>query len=49
LGAVVSSSRGVLFPFQPDDATWERRIEEAAQATVAALRNPMSRASEPRP
>ncbi len=42
LGAVVSSSRGVLFPFQPDDATWERRIEAAAQAAVTALR-PLSR------
>jgi orotidine-5'-phosphate decarboxylase len=37
LGAVVNSSRGILFPFKPDDTKWEHRIEEAAGATVAAL------------
>jgi len=36
LGAVVNSSRGVLFPFKPDDAAWERKIEEAARAAIAA-------------
>jgi orotidine-5'-phosphate decarboxylase len=38
LGAVVNSSRGVLFPFAPDAKDWEAKIEAAARATVAALR-----------
>jgi orotidine-5'-phosphate decarboxylase len=42
LGAVVNSSRGILFPFKPDDAAWEQRVEEATQATVVALA-PLSR------
>ncbi len=42
LGAIVSSSRGVLFPFKPDDPAWERRIEEATRAAVAAV-GPLSR------
>jgi orotidine-5'-phosphate decarboxylase len=37
LGAVVNSSRGILFPFQPDEPRWEARVEEAARATIAAL------------
>jgi orotidine-5'-phosphate decarboxylase len=37
LGAVVNSSRGILFPFQPDAADWEARVESAARATIAAL------------
>jgi orotidine-5'-phosphate decarboxylase len=37
LGAVVSSSRGLLFPFQPDEPRWEDRIEEATRATIAEL------------
>jgi orotidine-5'-phosphate decarboxylase len=37
LGALVSSSRGVLFPFEPDEPRWEARIEEAARAAIAAL------------
>ena len=37
LGAGVNSSRGILFPFQPDDPDWEARVEAAARATVAAL------------
>lgn len=37
LGAIVNSSRGILFPFQPDDPRWEARIEEATRATIAAL------------
>ena len=42
LGAIVSSSRGVLFPFKPDDPAWERRVEEAARAAVAEV-GPLSR------
>jgi orotidine-5'-phosphate decarboxylase len=36
-GAVVSSSRGVLFPFPPDAPDWEPRIEAAARQAAAAL------------
>ncbi len=43
LGAVVNSSRGVLFPFKPDDKGWEAKIDAATRATVAALA-PLSRA-----
>ena len=31
-GAVVNSSRGVTFPFKPDDADWEARIAAACAA-----------------
>jgi orotidine-5'-phosphate decarboxylase len=37
LGAIVNSSRGILFPFQPDEPRWEARIEEATRATITAL------------
>ncbi len=37
LGAIINSSRGILFPFQPDEHRWEARIEEATRATIAAL------------
>ncbi len=37
LGAIVNSSRGILFPFKPDDPSWEMRIDEATRATIAAL------------
>jgi orotidine-5'-phosphate decarboxylase len=37
LGAIVSSSRGLLFPFKPDEPRWEQRIEEVARATIASL------------
>jgi orotidine-5'-phosphate decarboxylase len=36
-GAVVNSSRGVLFPFPPDAPDWEARIEAAARQAAAAL------------
>ena len=36
-GAIVSSSRGVLFPFQPDAGDWEARVEAAARQAAAAL------------
>ncbi len=38
LGAIVNSSRGVTFPFHPDDPDWESRIVEAAQRAQAELR-----------
>jgi orotidine-5'-phosphate decarboxylase len=37
LGAVVNSSRGVLFPFTPDTPDWEKAIEQATRASVRAL------------
>jgi orotidine-5'-phosphate decarboxylase len=37
LGAIVNSSRGILFPFSPNDSDWEMKIETAARQTIAAL------------
>ena len=37
LGAIVSSSRGILFPFQADDPAWEQRVEVATRSAIAAL------------
>lgn len=37
LGAVVNSSRGVTFPFHPDDPDWESKIVEAARKASAEL------------
>jgi orotidine-5'-phosphate decarboxylase len=37
LGAIVNSSRGVTFPYRPDDRDWELRIELAAREAAAAL------------
>ena len=37
LGAVVNSSRGVTFPFHPDDPRWEAKIVEAAKRAQAEL------------
>jgi orotidine-5'-phosphate decarboxylase len=37
LGAIVNSSRGVTFPFQPDDPNWESAIEKAARAAANEL------------
>ncbi len=37
LGAVVSSSRGVLFPFKPSDAAWEAKVEAAVRTAVKDL------------
>ena len=38
LGAVVNSSRGVTFPFHPDDPDWESKVVEAARKAQAELR-----------
>jgi orotidine-5'-phosphate decarboxylase len=37
LGAVVNSSRGVTFPFDPDDANWEDAIKTAVERAAADL------------
>ncbi len=37
LGAIVNSSRGVTFPFSPDDADWEAKVTAAAKRSQAEL------------
>ena len=37
LGAIVNSSRGVTFPFQPADGAWESVIVAAVDRTVGEL------------
>lgn len=37
LGAIVNSSRGITFPFQPADPEWETKIVEAVQHSQAEL------------
>jgi len=37
LGAVINSSRGITFPFKPDDAQWEEKIVQAAKKAVVEL------------
>jgi orotidine-5'-phosphate decarboxylase len=36
-GAIINSSRGITFPFDPQDSDWEARIESAARRTIADL------------
>jgi orotidine-5'-phosphate decarboxylase len=38
LGAIVNSSRGVTFPFRPDDPDWEAKVASAAERASADLR-----------
>jgi orotidine-5'-phosphate decarboxylase len=38
LGAIINSSRGILYPFDPDESAWEQQVERAARATIAAVR-----------
>jgi len=38
LGAVVNSSRGISFPFKPDDPAWETKIVDAARKASDELR-----------
>ena len=38
LGAIINSSRGVTFPFKPDDVDWEKKIEAAAAKAQGELR-----------
>lgn len=43
MGAVINSSRGIIFPFKSEESDWERKVNEAARkaseelATVAGL------------
>ncbi len=36
-GAIVNSSRGILFPYEPDERNWEDAIMEAAQRAIREL------------
>lgn len=37
LGAVVNSSRGILFPYSPEEKDWEKKIEQATKQANEAL------------
>jgi orotidine-5'-phosphate decarboxylase len=37
LGAVVNSSRGIIFSFSPQNLAWEAQVETATRQTIAAL------------
>ena len=37
LGAIVNSSRGVLFPTNPEDLNWKQSILHAAKTSAHAL------------
>jgi orotidine-5'-phosphate decarboxylase len=41
LGAIVNSSRGITFPFQPDDPNWESRIRQATERATRELGDTM--------
>ena len=38
LGAIVNSSRGITFPFHPDEPNWEQAIVKATEKAVGELR-----------
>jgi orotidine-5'-phosphate decarboxylase len=38
LGAIVNSSRGILFPYGPDEKNWEIKIEDATRQAINELR-----------
>jgi orotidine-5'-phosphate decarboxylase len=37
LGAIVNSSRGITFAFASGERDWEKKVEQATRATIAAL------------
>lgn len=39
LGAIINSSRAVLFPFEPSATAWEEEVERAIRKTIADLRS----------
>jgi len=41
LGAIINSSRGITFPFHPDDPAWEEKIVAATQRAIAELQSVM--------
>jgi len=38
LGAIVNSSRGITFPFHPDEPNWEQAILDATETAIGELR-----------
>jgi orotidine-5'-phosphate decarboxylase len=48
-GAIVSSSRGILFPFAPEDTEWEAQVQAATQVAIRDLAQvtPMGRLVRP--
>ena len=38
LGGIVNSSRGITFPFKPEDANWESAILATTKKAVGELR-----------
>ncbi len=40
LGAIINSSRGILFPCPPATPDWEQRVEQATRDAIAALTRP---------
>lgn len=38
LGAIINSSRGLTFPYTPDDPDWELKVREATGAMMESLR-----------
>jgi len=43
LGGIINSSRGVTFPFHPDDSRWEKAIVDATKRAIDELRAVMPR------
>lgn len=43
LGAIVNSSRGITFPFHPDDPHWEMPIVQATHRAIGELKSVMPR------
>jgi len=38
MGAIINSSRGIVFPFSPDETQWERRIIAATDEAIGKLK-----------
>lgn len=43
LGALINSSRGILFPFAPQEKDWEGAIQQATRTTIQALADAASK------
>ena len=39
LGALINSSRGILYPYAPEDPNWEICIKNATNQTITQLRD----------
>lgn len=47
MGAIVNSSRGILFPFAPSEPHWERAIESVTRRAIADLATSVPRIQSP--